>query len=69
MFFGNIMLLKGDDIMNYARWATKEEMLKFLKEVDINSDIKKSGIPIGYDKNNLEEERKYVNKKWTSNFI
>ena len=42
MFFGNIMLLKGDDIMNYARWATKEEMLKFLKEVDINSDIKKS---------------------------
>lgn len=26
--------------MNYARWATKEEMLKFLKEVDINSDIK-----------------------------
>ena len=53
MFFGNIMLLKGDDIMNYARWATKEEMLKFLKEVDINSDIKKSGIPMGYDKNKL----------------
>lgn len=39
--------------MNYARWATKEEMLKFLKEVDINSDIKKSGIPMGYDKNKL----------------
>ena len=53
MFFGNIMLLKGDDIMNYARWATKEEMLKFLKEVDNNSDIKKSGIPMGYDKNKL----------------
>ena len=26
-------------------------------------------IANGYDKNNLEEERKYVNKKWTSNFI
>ena len=39
--------------MNYAWWATKEEMLKFLKEVDINSDIKKSGIPMGYDKNKL----------------
>ena len=39
--------------MNYARWATKEEMLKFLKEVDNNSDIKKSGIPMGYDKNKL----------------
>lgn len=47
------MFLKGDDIMNYSRWATKEEMNKFLNEVDINSDIKKSGIPMGYDKNKL----------------
>ena len=39
--------------MNYSRWATKEEMNKFLNEVDINSDIKKSGIPMGYDKNKL----------------
>lgn len=39
--------------MNYARWATKEEMLKVLKKVDINSNIQSSGIPMGYDKDNI----------------
>lgn len=39
--------------MNYARWSTKEEVLKVLKEMDINSNIQKSGIPMGYDKNKI----------------
>lgn len=39
--------------MNYARWSTKEELLKVLKEIDINSSIQKSGIPMGYDKNKI----------------
>lgn len=39
--------------MNYARWATKEEMLKVLKKVDINSNIQSSGIPMGYDEDNI----------------
>lgn len=39
--------------MNYARWATKEEMLKVLKKVDINSNIQASGIPMGYDKDDI----------------
>lgn len=47
------MFSKGDDTMNYSRWATNEEMSKFLNEVDINSSIQKSGIPMGYDKNKL----------------
>ena len=39
--------------MNYARWSTKEELLKVLKEIDINSSIQKSGIPMGYDKDKI----------------
>ena len=39
--------------MNYARWSTKEELLKFLKEIDVNSSIQKSGIPMGYDKDKI----------------
>ncbi|MGM9876216.1 MAG: type IV secretory system conjugative DNA transfer family protein [Bacilli bacterium] len=39
--------------MNYARWSTKEELLKVLKEIDINSSIQKSGIPMCYDKNKI----------------
>lgn len=48
-----IMGVKGGNIMNYARWSTKEEVLKILKEIDINSSIQKSGIPMGYDKNKI----------------
>ena len=39
--------------MNYARWSTKEELLKVLKEIDIDSNIQKSGIPMGYDKDKI----------------
>lgn len=39
--------------MNYARWSTKEELLKVLKEIDINSSIQKSGIPMGYDNDKI----------------
>ena len=39
--------------MNYARWATNEELKKVLKEIDVNSDIQTSGIPMGYDNNKL----------------
>ena len=30
--------IAGDDTMNYSRWATNEEMSKFLNEVDIISN-------------------------------
>ena len=39
--------------MNYARWSTKEELLKVLNKIDINSSIQKSGIPMGYDNNKI----------------
>ena len=48
-----IMNLKGGNTMNYARWSTKEELLKVLKEIDINSSIQKSGIPMSYDKDKI----------------
>ena len=47
------MSVKGGNTMNYARWSTKEELLKVLKEIDINSSIQKSGIPMGYDKDKI----------------
>lgn len=47
------MSVKGGNKMNYARWSTKEELLKVLKEIDINSSIQKSGIPMGYDKDKI----------------
>lgn len=47
------MIVKGGNTMNYARWSTKEELLKVLKEIDINSSIQKSGIPMGYDKDKI----------------
>ena len=42
-----IMNVKGGNTMNYARWSTKEELLKVLKEIAINSSIQKSGNPMG----------------------
>ena len=39
--------------MNYARWATNDELKKVLKRVDINSNIQISGIPMGYDKDDI----------------
>lgn len=39
--------------MNYARWATNDELKKVLKRVDINSNIQTSGIPMGYDKDDI----------------
>lgn len=39
--------------MNYARWATNDELKKVLKRVDINSNIQASGIPMGYDKDDI----------------
>ena len=47
------MSVKGGNTMNYARWSTKEELLKVLKEIDVNSSIQKSGIPMGYDKDKI----------------
>ena len=39
--------------MNYARWATKEELLKKLKKVEVNKKIEESGIPLAHEGNNL----------------
>ena len=50
------MSVKGGNTMNYARWSNKEELLKVLKKIDINSSIQKSGIPMGYDKDKIYHE-------------
>ena len=39
--------------MNYSRWATKEEFLEKLTRVSYDTDIKKSGIPMMHDTENL----------------
>ena len=39
--------------MNYSRWATKEELLEKLTKVNYDTDLKKSGIPMAFDEENL----------------
>lgn len=39
--------------MNYARWATENEILNKLTKVSYDSKIEKSGVQIMYDDNNL----------------
>lgn len=39
--------------MSYARWATKEEIVKKLEAVNLETGVKKSGIPIAYDEKYL----------------
>ena len=38
--------------MAYSRWATDEELKSKLTQINYESDIKKSGIPLMYDDNN-----------------
>ena len=40
------MLNEGRDIMNYARWATKEEVVERLMPVSLTTSIDKVGTPI-----------------------
>lgn len=39
--------------MAYSRWATVEELKSKLSQISYDSEIKKSGIPMMYDDNNL----------------
>ena len=39
--------------MAYSRWATVEELKSKLTPISYDSEIKKSGIPMMYDDNNL----------------
>ena len=39
--------------MAYSRWATAEEIKSKLTPISYDSEIKKSGIPMMYDDNNL----------------
>ncbi len=57
------MVKKGDVIM-YARWATKEEIMKETTKITKNGEVKKSGITVMYDNNSL-----YVNDKDSHNLI
>ncbi|MBP5678423.1 MAG: type IV secretory system conjugative DNA transfer family protein [Bacilli bacterium] len=50
--------------MSYARWATKEEMVKKLKGVNLETGVTSSGIPIAYDDKYL-----YIDEKETHNLI
>jgi type IV secretion system protein VirD4 len=48
------MLNEGsDNIMNYARWATNEEIMKRLKRVNLKDKNIESGTPLGYDEDSL----------------
>ena len=35
--------------MKYARWSSQEEMMKYVKGVNLETGVKSSGIPIMYD--------------------
>lgn len=39
--------------MKYARWSTRDEILKYVKGVNLETGVKKSGLPIMYDDNYL----------------
>ena len=39
--------------MKYARWSTVEEMKKYVKGVNLETGVKKSGLPVMYDDNFL----------------
>lgn len=39
--------------MKYARWSTKEEIMKYVKGVNLNTGVEKSGLPIMYDNDYL----------------
>ena len=50
--------------MSYARWATKSEVAKKLEAVSIESDVKKGGIPLMFDKKHL-----YIDQRGAHNLI
>lgn len=39
--------------MFYARWCKDTEMKTILKEIDVKKEVKETGTPVMYDKNNL----------------
>ena len=39
--------------MNYANWASLEDVKKNLKKVDLKGEVEKSGVPVAYDENAL----------------
>ena len=44
--------------MYYARWTTTKEMQQFLIKINLKKEVKKSGLPLMYDNNNL-----YINDR------
>ncbi len=50
--------------MSYARWATKEEVVEKLQGVNLETGIKKSGIPLAYDEKYL-----YINDREAHSLI
>lgn len=50
--------------MNYARWATKEEVVNRLKPVNLQTGVEKVGTPITYDNNFL-----YIDEKECHNLV
>lgn len=58
------MLSEGRDNMNYARWATKEEVVERLMPVNLTTSIDKVGTPITYDDKFL-----YIDQKECHNIV
>ena len=56
--------MKGEDIMTYARWTSKEEMIAKLTPVNNDTVLRKVGTPITYDDNYL-----YISDKEAHNLV
>ena len=50
--------------MSYARWASKEEIVVHTTKITKNSDIKKSGMEVMYDEDNI-----YINDSEVHNLV
>lgn len=50
--------------MYYAKWATNKEIKDYLKKTDINKEVKKSGLPLMYEGQNL-----YIDEKENHSLI
>ena len=54
------MVSERRDIMSYARWTTKEEVVEKLEGVNLETGVKKSGTPITYDDIKPDNTLRYI---------
>ena len=49
----DLLLVKGEKNMQYARWATKEELKEKLMKIKKGEQISQVGIPLMYEENTM----------------